>query len=217
MRVGVLGTGAVGTAIATKLIEGGHEVTMGSRAADNPDALAWANAAGERARAGTFAHAGANGQLLFNCTAGDASLAALGSVPGEDLAGKVLVDVSNPLDFSQGFPPTLTVCNSISLGELIQRDYPAVRVVKALNTMNNQVMVDPSRLGGDSVVFLSGDDADAKRDVAALLEEFGWPAASILDLGDITTARGPEMFLPLWLRIMGAIGTADFNIAIVRR
>src|SRR5688500_13631831 len=217
MRVGVLGTGAVGKAIASKLVELGHEVTMGSRAADNPEALAWANAAGEQARAGTFAHAGANGELLFNCTAGDASLAAIGSVERSDLQGKVLVDVANPLDFSQGFPPTLSVSNTTSLAELIQRDYPELRVVKALNTMNNQVMVDPSRIGGESVVFMSGDDADAKREVVSLLGEFGWPEPSILDLGDITTARGPEMFLPLWVRILGALGTGDFNIAIVRR
>jgi predicted dinucleotide-binding enzyme len=130
------------------------------------------------------------------------------------LAGKVLVDVSNPLDFSAGFPPTLFVKDTDSLGEQIQRSFPDARVVKALNTMNAAVMVDPGRLSSPSAVFLSGDDPGAKEQVAGLLREFGWD--QILDLGGISTARGAEMLMPMWLQLMGAFGTPEFNWSIVR-
>lgn len=216
MRVGVLGTGMVGRTIAGKLVSLGHEVVMGSRTADNPEAAQWAAQAGEGAGHGTFADAARFGELLFNCTSGVASLAALDSVDQGDLAGKVLVDVANPLDFSRGFPPSLAVSNTDSLAEQIQRAHRELRVVKALNTMNCNIMVDPGRLNGQHQVFLGGDDADAKATVVGLLREFGWSDSSIMDLGDITAARGMEMVLPLWLRLMGTLGSAEFNIAITR-
>lgn len=216
MKVGVLGTGAVGRTIGSRLVLLGHEVLMGSRTVDNPDATAWAQRAGEQAHHGTFADAVRFGELLFNCTAGAASLDAIGSCEQAHLAGKVLIDVANPLDFSQGFPPSLTVSNTDSLGEQIQRAHPALRVVKSLNTMNSQIMVDPSRLDGAHNVFLSGNDAEAKATVVGLLQDFGWPESSIIDLGDLTAARGMEMFLPLWLRLHGTMGTGEFNIGIQR-
>ncbi|HWB71327.1 MAG TPA: NAD(P)-binding domain-containing protein [Egibacteraceae bacterium] len=216
MRIGVLGTGMVGKTIGARLVGLGHEVVLGSRTPDNPSASAWARQVGDGADRGTFADAARFGELLFNCTAGTGSLAAVGSADEGDLVGKVLIDVANPLDFSQGFPPSLSVVNTDSLGEQIQRAHPALRVVKALNTMNCQIMVDPGRLGATHHVFLSGDDADAKGTVVRLLQEFGWPASCIIDLGDITTARGPEMFLPLWLRLYGVLATGEFNIAVVR-
>jgi predicted dinucleotide-binding enzyme len=216
MRVGVLGTGAVGRAIATKLLGLGHEVRMGSRSADGEALNEWVAGAGEGASGGTFAEAAAGAELVFNCTSGSASLAALEAAGAESLAGKTLVDVANPLDFSQGMPPTLSVCNDDSLGERIQAAFPEARVVKALNTVNCEVMVDPGRVRGGHSIFVCGEDAAAKAQVGALLEAIGWPSESIVDLGPITAARATEMYLPLWLRLYGVLGTPDFNISIAR-
>jgi len=214
MRIGVLGTGAVGRRIATKLVELGHEVTMGSRSAESEALLEWVQEADGDARGGTFAEAASAAELVFNCTSGEASLEALAAAGAESLAGKVLVDVANPLDFSQGMPPTLSVCNDDSLGERIQAAFPEAKVVKALNTMNNQVMTEPGRLPGAHNVFVCGEDAGAKDAVGELLQEFGWALEQIIDLGGIAAARGTEMYLPLWLCLMGSLGTADFNIQV---
>jgi 8-hydroxy-5-deazaflavin:NADPH oxidoreductase len=200
MKVGVLGSGTVGKTIATKLRELGHDVQIGSRSAAD-DAV-------------PFADAAAHGELVFNCTAGTASLEALAAADAANLAGKTLVDVANPLDFSKGMPPTLSVCNDDSLGEQIQRAYPDAKVVKALNTVNASVMVDPASVPGDHDLFICGDD-DAKPEVSAILQSFGWPADRIRDLGDITAARAMEMYLPLWLRLMGVVGSPTFNIRVV--
>jgi predicted dinucleotide-binding enzyme len=185
---------------------------MGSRDAANEKAQAWASSVGERGGAGTFADAAEFGEVVFNCTAGAASLDALEQAGERALAGKVLIDVSNPLDFTHGLPPTLTVCNDDSLGEQIQRRFPGARVVKALNTVNHLVMVDPGRVPGEHDVFVSGDDPVAKAQVSEILEAFGWPRARIVDLGGIDGARAMEMYLPLWLCLFRASGTADFNI-----
>ncbi|MGZ5309236.1 MAG: NADPH-dependent F420 reductase [Solirubrobacterales bacterium] len=216
MEIGVLGTGMVGQAIATKLVELGHEVTMGSRQAGNENAVAWAKEAGEAAAEGSFADAAGHGELVVNCTAGVASLEALDAAGKENLSGKTLIDVANPLDASQGFPPTLAFCNDDSLGERIQAAFPEARVVKALNTMNCQVMVEPTRVPGEHAVFMSGEDEDAKRGVSELLGSFGWPGKRIVDLGGIRTARGTEMYLPLWLNLYSRLETGDFNIAVLR-
>jgi len=206
----------VGHALATKLVSLGNEVMMGSRQAGNEKAVAWAAGAGPNASEGSFADAARFGEVVVNATAGASSLDVLAAVGAENLAGKVLIDVANPLDFSQGRPPTLTVCNTDSLGEQIQRAYPEARVVKTLNTMSCQIMVNPGLVPGRHTVFVCGNDADAKAQVAELLQSFGWPADSILDLGDITAARGTEMYLPLWLRLWGATGTGQLNIEVVR-
>lgn len=216
MHFGVLGTGMVGTTIASKLVAVGHEVTMGARSADNEKAVAWAAGAGPAAANGTFADAAAVAEVVVNCTSGIASLAALDAVGAAGLDGKVLVDLANPLDFSKGMPPTLSVVNDDSLGEQIQRAFPAARVVKTLNTVTAGVMVEPHKVPGRHNVFMSGNDADAKATVAEMLGRFGWPDESIVDLGDITGARATEMYLALWLRLMGVLGTADFNVGIVR-
>jgi predicted dinucleotide-binding enzyme len=217
MKIGVLGTGMVGESIGSKLIEEGHEVKMGSRTAGNEKALAFvAKHKNGRASAGTFADAAAFGEIVFNCTRGVESVSILKSVGEKNLDGKILVDISNPLDFSKGMPPTLTVCNTSSLGEQIQEAFPGVKVVKTLNTMNCNLMVTPASLnGGDHNVFLSGNDAGAKQEVAGILVSFGWKEKNIIDLGDIKTARGTEMYLPLWLCVMGASNTAAFNIKII--
>jgi predicted dinucleotide-binding enzyme len=215
VNVGVLGTGMVGQAIANKLIDRGHEVVMGAREAGNQKAVGWASAAGVRGGEGTFTDAAQFGTVIVNATAGNASLQALEMAGAAALDGKVLIDVANPLVFGGDGPPTLSVCNDDSLGEQIQRAFPQARVVKALNTMNAGVMVAPGDLGDRHNVFVCGNDPDAKSQVVELLESFGWLRDDIVDLGDISAARGTEMYLPLWLRMMGASGTAQFNIRII--
>jgi predicted dinucleotide-binding enzyme len=215
MRIAVLGTGVVGRTIGSKLVEIGHEVRMGSRRAGNDAAVAWAEEAGA-AGEGSFGDAAGFGEIVFNCTAGGSSLDALAAAGEANLADKVLIDVANPLDFSAGMPPTLSICNDDSLGERIQATFPEARVVKALNTVNSAVMVEPARVGGDHVVFVCGEDAGAKGEVEELLGSFGWPAERIVDLGRIAAARGTEMYLPLWLTLYGKLGSGDFNIALER-
>ena len=213
MRIAILGTGLVGKTIGSKLVSIGHEVRMGSRSSDK--AAAWAKEAGRGASHGTFADAAAFGEAAFHCTAGVGSLAALEAAGAQNLAGKILLDVSNPLDFSKGMPPTLTISNTDSLGEAIQRQLPDVRVVKTLNTMNCRIMVDAARVPGEHDVFVAGNDPEARAQVARWLKEwFGWKAP--IDLGDITASRGLEMWLPLWIRLMGSLKTGDFNLRIVR-
>jgi predicted dinucleotide-binding enzyme len=216
MKIGVLGTGIVGRTIASKLVSLGHEVTMGSRTPDNADAAGWVASAGSRASQATFADAAAFGELNFNCTSGGASVDALRAAGEQNLAGKILVDVANTLDFSEGAPPSLLVTTKESLGEQIQNVFPDARVVKTLNTMNCDVMVDPSKVPGEHDVFLSGNDGEAKEAVRNLLEIFGWPTECIIDLGDISSARGPELYIPLWLRLYGVVGDGHFNIKLVR-
>jgi predicted dinucleotide-binding enzyme len=202
MRIAVLGTGVVGTTIAGKLRELGHDVLIGSRTAGE-DAM-------------PFADAAAHGELVFNCTNGNASLAALSAAGAENLARKVLIDVANALDFSHGQPPLVGVSTGDSLGEQIQRAFPEARVVKALNTVNANVMVNPGLVPGEHDLFLSGNDDQAKAQVAELLQSFGWPPEHILDLGDITAARAQELYVALWVRLMGVVGSADFNIRVAR-
>lgn len=214
MHIGVFGTGTVGRTLAQALVDRGHEVRMGSRAAGNEKAVAWADEAGPLASEGSFADAAAFGELAINATAGAASLEVLEAAGAEQLAGKVLLDVSNPLDFSKGMPPTLTVCNGDSLAEQLQRAFPDLRVVKALNTVTAAVMVQPDLVPGRHTMFVCGHDAAAKEQVGVLLAELGWTDGMVLDLGDLTAARGMEMYLPLWLRLYGATGTAVLNVEV---
>lgn len=217
MKIGVLGTGTVGATIGSRLIALGHDVKMGSRTSDNEKAVEWVAKNGGKASQGTFEAAAAFGELLFNCTMGAASIEVLNQAGPANLRGKVLIDVSNPLDFSQGMPPSLTVCNTNSLGEEIQKAFPELKVVKALNTMWCGLMVDPNMLQeGDHTVFMSGDDEGAKVKAREILHAFGWKDENILDLGGISTARGTEMLLPIWLRTWGALGTGVFNFKLVK-
>jgi 8-hydroxy-5-deazaflavin:NADPH oxidoreductase len=225
MKTAILGTGTVGRTIAARLIELGHSVTMGTRDAEatlartEADAMgnapfsAWAAENPGVTLAG-FADAAVGAEVIINATNGGASLEVLARAGVENLDGKVILDISNPLDFSQGMPPTLFVKDTDSLGEQIQRAFPAARVVKSLNTLNADLMVRPGSLPESSTVFVSGNDADAKRTVTELLKDFGHQ--DVIDLGDITTARGTEMLLPVWLRLWGALGTPAFNFKIVR-
>lgn len=216
MRIGVLGTGAVGTALATRCVALGHTVVLGSRTADNSAAVHWAASQPARSSHGTFAHAAASGEFLINATAGTASLAALRLAGAINLGHKVLLDVSNPLSFSGDGPPSLTVVNDDSLGEQIQREFLHLKVVKALNTVNVDLMVQPGKLSGTHNLFLCGNDAGAKTATVELLRSFGWGAQDIIDLGDITAARAMEMYLPLWLKLMSRLGTPLFNVRVVR-
>ncbi|MBW3619968.1 MAG: NADP oxidoreductase [Actinobacteria bacterium] len=201
MRIGVLGTGAVGRTLGSALHQLGHDVVLGSRTAGD-DKVA-------------FAEAVAHGELLVNATAGTGSVDAIGASTRADREGKVLLDVANPLDFSTG-ELRLTVSNGDSLAETIQRAFPELRVVKSLNTVTASVMVAPASVPGDHLLFLAGDDADAKAAVRGLLDELGWRETQLLDLGDLRAARGMEMYLPLWLTMMQTFGTPVFNLAVER-
>ncbi|WP_441248549.1 NADPH-dependent F420 reductase [Kitasatospora sp. McL0602] len=216
MRIGIIGTGVVGRTLATKLVSLGHEVALGSRTKDNAAALAWVDQAGAKGRTGTFEEAADFGELIINATSGTVALKALRAAGAEQLAGKVLIDVSNPLVFSPTGELSLDPVNTDSVGEQIQREFPEARVVKALNTVNTAVMVEPRRVPGSHNLFIAGNDPEAKAQVTAVLEQFGWPAAAVLDLGGIEAARSTEMLMPFWLRLMGHFGHADFNYAIMK-
>jgi predicted dinucleotide-binding enzyme len=216
MKIAILGTGNVGDTIGSKLIQLGHSVMMGSRTTSNEKALAFVAKHNGKATTGTFAEAAAFSDIVFNCTSGAGSLEALKLAEEKNLNGKILIDIANPLDFSKGMPPSLSIVNTNSLAEEIQKAFPAVKVVKALNTMWCGLMVNPAMINGaDHNTFISGNDANAKEKVKDILKSFGWLEKNILDLGDITSARGTEMYLPLWLRIYGATNNGAFNIKIV--
>lgn len=215
-NIGVLGTGMVGKAIATRLIELGYKVMMGSRTATNEKALAWAADQGANASTGTFADTAQFGELIFNCTKGEITLEVFKLAGLEAFDGKTIIDISNALDFSKGMPPTLHAeyCNTNSLGETIQALLPKANVVKSLNIVTAEVMVNAQKSGGEVSMFVSGNNADAKAETTELLKQFGW--TDIIDLGDITSARGTEMMLPVWLRIYGHLKSPYFGFKIVR-
>jgi 8-hydroxy-5-deazaflavin:NADPH oxidoreductase len=227
MKIAVFGTGMVGQTLSAKLAELGHEVMIGTRdtaktlarsdkdAYGNPPFSEWQQQH-KGVKLGTFAEAARHGEWIINATSGAGALEVLKLAREENLNGKVLIDTSNPLDFSQGMPPSLLVSNTDSLGEQIQRAFPEVKVVKTLNTVNAHLMVNPAQLaGGDHTLFVSGNDSAAKLHVTDLLKNgFGWQ--DVIDLGDISTARGTEMFLPLWTRLWGALQTPIFSVKVVR-
>jgi hypothetical protein len=212
MRVAIVGTGGVARQLGGDLAGRGHDVVLGSR--DPAATAAKEEWQGIDLRLAPLADLAVGADLVINATNGQGSLDALASV-GPSLDDKVLLDLTNPLDFSQGFPPTLTVKDTDSLAEQIQRAHPTTRVVKSLNTLANSVMLHPERVGGgDTSVFVAGDDAEARTMVANLLRDFGW--TDVIEFDSLTAARGLEMWLPLWVRLMGTLGTAEFNLKIVR-
>ena len=207
----------VGNALGLKLVQLGHDVKMGSRTANNSKASGWVKKAGGKSSQGTFADAAAHGEIVFNCTSGGVSLDALKMAGTINLDGKILVDVSNPLDFSKGMPPTLypSLSNTTSVGEEIQKAFPGAKVVKTLNTVNCALMVNPTLVPGDHDLFVCGNDAGAKSKVTELLKkDFGWK--SVVDIGDISNSRGVEMLLPLWVRLFGRFQSPNFNFKLVR-
>lgn len=222
MKIAVLGTGVVGRTLAARLVGLGHDVVIGTR---DPDAtrsrpptegVPFASWLEEHPAVGldTFAAAAADAELVIHAVQGAVALRALEEAGAQNLAGKVLLDTCNPLDFSRGYPPTLSVKGEDSLGEQVQRAFPEARVVKALNTLTAPLMVEPVKLEEETSVFLAGNDGDAKRVVTDLLMSFGH--TDVVDLGDITAARGTEMVLPLWLRLRATFGTPMFNFRVVR-
>ncbi len=226
MKIGILGSGIVAKTIAGKLDSLGHAVTLGTRdvkatlarnepdMAGGPSLRLWLESH-PRVTLATHAEAAAHGDLVINALSGQGALAGLRGTASA-LAGKILVDISNPLDFSKGMPPSLSIANTDSLGETIQRELPDTKVVKTLNTVNAFLMVDPQQLdGGDHSMLVCGNDAGAKTEVTRMLKEwFGWK--DVVDLGDITNARGSEMWVALWVRLYGALGTPMFGMKIVR-
>ena len=216
MNIGILGTGMVGKAIGTKLIKLGHRVKMGSRSAGNEKALSWVSEQGSNASEGTFKDAAEFGEVVFVCTSGAHTLDAIESAGKNNFSGKTVIDVSNPLDFSKGMPPFLIpeYSNTNSLGEEIQKFLPEAHVVKSLNTVNCDIMVNPGKLNEDSIIFICGNNPGSKNIVAEILKSFGWK--EIMDLGDITSSRTTEMIIPFWVKIMSTLNTSQFNFKIVK-
>jgi predicted dinucleotide-binding enzyme len=219
MKIAILGTGSVGATIGSRLVDLGHQVMMGSRTANNEKALAFVSKhQGINAAAGTFSEAATYGEVIFNCTKGEYSLDAI-ALAGNGINGKVLIDVSNPLDFSNGMPPHLipNLANTNSLGEEIQKRFPETKVVKTFNTMWCGIMVDPNLVGGGNHInYICGNDASAKNTTINILKQFGWKNECLLDLGDITNARGTEATLLIWLRVYGSTKTGAFNFNIIK-
>lgn len=227
MKIGMLGTGMVGQVLAAKLTELGHDVMIGTRNIEESKARMGKNNWGQpefgewyesnsHIKVGTFAEAAAHGEWIMLATTGQGTLPALRSAGTNNLNGKILVDITNPLDFSKGFPPSLSVSNTDSLGEQVQREVPGAKVVKTLNTVNAYVMIAPKALaGGDHTLFVCGNDADAKTKVTDFLKtQFGWE--HIIDMGDITNSRATEGLLPIWIRLMGVFQSPMFSFKIVR-
>lgn len=225
MKIAVFGTGVVGQVISEKLASLGHDVLVGTRnvkdalgktamdAFGRPGFGEWSKD-NPKIMVVTYGEAAAFAEIIVNATNGAGSLSALELAGKKNLSGKILIDIANPLDFSKGMPPSLFVCNTDSLGEQIQRTFADLKVVKTLNTMNSYVMVNPALVPGDHNVFVSGNDANAKAKVKDILMSFGWKEKVITDLGDITTARGTEQLLPIWIRLWGTLQNPMFNFQI---
>jgi 8-hydroxy-5-deazaflavin:NADPH oxidoreductase len=224
-KIAILGTGVVGQSISEKLTSIGYEVMLGTRNVENTLSKTEKSIYGrppfkdwyenhQNIKFGTFADTAAWGELIINATNGGGALEALKLAGKENLVGKVLIDISNPLDFSKGMPPSLLVCNTDSLAEQIQSEYPSTKVVKSLNTMNAIVMVNPNLVPGDHNVFVNGNDSEAKAEVKQLLISIGWIEKNIIDLGDITASRGVEQMLPIWVRLLGMLQNPMFNFHI---
>lgn len=227
MKTAVFGTGIVGQVIASRLAGLGHTVIIGTRdtnstlsrttkdAYGNPPFSEWYNSNKTAVKLGTYEEAALASEIIFNCTMGQGSVQALELAGPTNLKGKIIIDISNPLDFSKGMPPTLSPGNTDSLGELIQRTFPETQVVKTLNTMNCFLMVNPAALPGDHNVFLSGNETSAKDTAKEILRSFGWKDSNMIDLGDITTARGTEQLLPIWIRLYSVLKNPMFNFKVV--
>jgi predicted dinucleotide-binding enzyme len=228
MKITIIGTGVVGQTLASKLNELGHEITMVTRNPEvtksrtEPNPMSGVSFAdwykdNKNIKLEAYTTCNVDADLIILATKGDSSVNALKEVGKNNLTGKVLLDISNPLDFSGGMPPTLFISNDDSLAELIQREFPLTKVVKSLNTMNAFLMVNPDLVPGDHNVLVSGNDADAKSLIKELLESIGWKQKNIIDLGDIRSARATEQLLPIWVQLMIVFGSPEFNFHIVRK
>jgi 8-hydroxy-5-deazaflavin:NADPH oxidoreductase len=227
--IAILGTGGVGQTLASKFLDLGHKIMLGTRNVENKLSETTKDqygnlpfkewfATNKGVKLGTLKEAAAFGEIILNATKGSESINALKAVEQKDLEGKILIDIANPLDFSMGMPPRLIpeLCNTNSLAEEIQRTFPKTRVVKTLNTMWSGLMINPGLVNkGDHDIFVCGNDPEAKEEVKKILKSFGWSGENILDLGDISAARATEMYLPLWLRISAATNFKPMNLRIV--
>lgn len=230
MKIAVFGTGNVGQTLASKLSNLGYEVMIGTRDVNesrerkspdmygNPGFGTWITE-NKKIKLGTFAGAASFGEMIINATSGGSSLKAFRSAKKDDLAGKIIIDIANPLDFSKGAPPCLIpeLSNTNSLGEELQKEFPEAKVVKTLHTMWCGLMVNPGMIGGgDHINFLCGNEKSSKTEVKNLLKKLGWKEESLVDLGDITNSRGTEAVLPIWLRVWAVTKTGAFNFKIVK-
>lgn len=220
MNIGVLGTGTVGEAIATALTQKGYNVRMGSRNMNNEKAETWLKKSNDHASIGNFEDAAVFGELVFVCLNGAYALDVLQNIEPESLAGKIIVDITNPLDFTKGMPPQILegLGNSNSLGEEIQKVLPHSFVVKTLNTVNYKLMVDARVVNkGDHHLFICGNDMDAKNKVKHLLVDiFHWQPDRLVDLGSIKSSRAIEAIVPFWVLVYQSLGTPLFNFKIVQ-
>ena len=223
MKIGIIGSGVVAQTLGAKFIALGHDVVVGTRdplKLDEKKKMAdslreWLAKTGNKGRVATFAEAATHGDILINATSGDISIEALKMAGADKVGPKVLIDTANVLDFSKGMPPRALASQDNCLAEQIQAAFPNLRVVKSLNTITSSLMVNPRALkDGEHTIFVSGNDKPAKAQVGELLAALGW--TDILDLGDLSTARAPEMYMAMWLRLWGATGTGVVNVKVVR-
>jgi predicted dinucleotide-binding enzyme len=223
MKIGIIGSGVVGQTLGTKWVGLGYDVALGTRDPSKIDETKrmgtslreWRAQTENRGKIVSFQEAAAHGDVLVNATSGMISVDALRLAGADKVGGKVLIEVGNELDTSKGMPPRSLAAQDRCLAERIQAEFPNLKVVKTLNTINALVMVNPKGVAdGDHTVFVSGNDAAAKTQVKELLKGFGW--TDILDLGDISTARGPEMYMAMWIRLWGATGSGNLNIKVQR-
>jgi predicted dinucleotide-binding enzyme len=220
MKIGILGTGTVGQTIGSALIAKGHEVMMGSRSITNEKAIAWVAKNGSKACNGIFEDVARFGEIIFICVNGAITYDALQQAGADNFNDKVVIDVTNPLDFSNGMPPSLLpkYCNTYSLGEEVQKFLPGAKVVKALNTVTATLMVNANLVNdGNHNLFICGNDIDAKNKVKHLLaENFNWKPENILDFGSIKSARLTEAIVPFWVGVMLLLETPMFNYHVVK-
>jgi 8-hydroxy-5-deazaflavin:NADPH oxidoreductase len=220
MKIGILGSGAVGETIASALIDKKHEVMIGSRTATNEKVGEWVRKHKNHAFQGTFSDAAAYGDIIFICLNGEHALNVVKNLDPEVVSGKIVVDITNPLDFTHGMPPRLIegLNNGNSLGEEIQRLLPNAYVIKTLNTVNHKLMVDARLVNnGDHNLFICGNNADIKNKfMHFLVDNFHWRPDRLVDLGSIEMARCTEAFVPFWVAIWQAIGSPMFNFKVVQ-
>lgn len=220
MKIGILGTGSVGRTIGTAFIEKGHEVMLGSRSTTNEKAMSWVEANGVHARHGSFQETVEFAELICICLNGAFAVDVLQQAGPANFIDKIVIDVTNPLDFSNGMPPSLLsqYSNTWSLGEEIQQQLPGAKVVKALNTVTANLMVNAQLVNNaHHHLFICGNDVAAKNAVRELLaHNFHWKPEYILDFGSIQSARLTEGIVPFWVGAMQVLGTPMFNYLIVK-
>lgn len=214
MKIGILGSGQVGQTLGSGFAANGHDVVIGSRDPHKPELRKWLKSANGHGAVGTLAEAAAHGDLLILATAGTAALDAIDAAGPSQFRDKILIDVTNPLEFNNGSAPGLFVGLTDSLGERVQRKLPKAKVVKAFNTMNATTMIKPKMREGLADVLVAGNDKAAKRAVGKLAAEFGW--GQPIDLGGIENARWMEAWVPLWMRIANDQGSWKVALRILR-